>query len=120
MIVRTVCDEGIFDKQHEYYKIFREQISFKDESNRQVFYVDLKTHFEDHENIDSIAVYDWLLISGSIPYKNGFRGVTCNIITAEQQNEVSEDRAANFIRNARFIGDTVIFQTVNNNHRLLI
>lgn len=127
MIVRTLCDEGPFDQQYEYYKISREQISFEDELNRQVFYLDLKTHFEDDENIDSLGVYDWLLISASMPYQNGFRGITCNILTDVKQNKVSQNHRDNFVREAKFIGDTVLFgnsyeqvyQSVgSNDHRL--
>jgi len=107
MIVRTLCDEGTFDKQHEYYRISREQISFQDETGRQIFFLDLKTAFEDNSNLDLIGVYDHLFISGTFPFANNFP-VNFNIITGIHQNTVSAEHRNDFLQEAIFIGDTIL------------
>ncbi|MEM1323697.1 MAG: hypothetical protein AAGG75_25780 [Bacteroidota bacterium] len=62
MNVRTLCDEGTFDKQEQYYDIQIEQVTFFDSSGTQIFYVNLVTQFEDADDLDSIAVYDFFYL----------------------------------------------------------
>lgn len=106
MIVRTPCDEGFLDKQHLYYDTQREQVVYFDSSGNQIFYIDLTTQFEDANDIDDIAVYDFLLVDTSL--KGNFNG-RIEIITEERQNTVSEFHKNEFWNQSVFLGDTTVF-----------
>ncbi len=112
MIVRTLCEEGIIDSQHEYYKTLNQQISFKDSSERRIIALELVTHFEDADDIDSIAVYDVIGVRGNLFNGDEFIARTsCNIITSIHQNSISDEHRNIFEEEASFIGDTILFGT---------
>jgi hypothetical protein len=106
MIVGTLCDEGTFDKQYQYYETQRDQVAYFDDLGKQIFYVNLTTQFEDKDEIDSIAIYDFLTVTSGI---NGENTGEIQIITAERQNHVSEFHKNEFWNVSDFIGDTLIF-----------
>ena len=103
--VKTTCDEGLINKQHLYYRIQREEVAFCDEFNNQLFYTDLTTLFEDNKNLDSIAIYDFLLVDSGI---NGEFNGQIKIITKERQNYVSSYHK-DIWHCSEFIGDTIIY-----------
>ncbi len=106
MTVRTICDEGTFSKQYQYYETQREQIVFFDALGNQIFYVDLTTQFEDAGDLDSLAIYDFLMIDSGID--GNFNG-RIEIITEERQNQVSSSHRNEFWNQSDFLGDTTIY-----------
>ncbi len=106
ILVRTICDEGVFDKQHQYYDTQREQIAFFDTLGKQIFYAQLITQFEDADDLDSIAIYDFLTVDSSI---NGHFNGRIEIITEERQNHVTDFHRNEFLNQSDFVGDTILY-----------
>ena len=106
MRVRTICDDGTFDKQFQYYEIQRYQIAYFDSLDKQIFYTDLTTHFEDADDLDSIAIYDFLRVSSVI---DGSPNGEIEILTDERQNHLSVFYRNEMLRESDFLGDTIIY-----------
>lgn len=107
MTVRELCDAGFLDKSTMFFNTEREQVAFFDSLGRQIFYADLLTAFEDHEDLDSIAIYDQLYLTGTID-SNSIGEI--RIITEERQNQISDEHRNNSqISQTRLIGDTILY-----------
>ena len=107
MIVRTICEEGFLDRTEMFFNIEREQTAYFDSTGQQVFYTDLLTTFEDNSNVDSIAIYDYLYVSGVLA---GNSLGEIRIITDQRQNQVSETHRIDFFDHSRLIGDTTLYE----------
>lgn len=106
LIVRELCEEGMFDQQYEYYDSQREQIAYFDSIGNQIFYMDLFTHFEDAADLDSIAIFDYLLVNTAL--KGSFNG-QIDIVATERQNQVSDRFKNEVLNHSTFLGDTTLY-----------
>jgi hypothetical protein len=109
-ILRTLCRGDVelltFDDQEEYYESQYEEIVFYDQSGNQIFYIRLTISFEEADQTDSVAIYDYLTVNPSVEGKSF---ISLRIITSERQNSVSATWQDMVLNNTRFIGDTVLF-----------
>ena len=103
--VVILCDNGLFDRSHEYYWTEKETIVFNDPSGRSVFQLELLNQFEDERSDNTIAVYDQLSISTS--YYTG-PNASIQIVTDDQLGEVSDEHKNAVQSKSPYIGDTIL------------
>lgn len=104
-IARTICNNGLFDTQHEYYNSQREQIVFNDSFGNQIFYLDLLTHIINEENTNINVIYDFLLVDSG--FDGNFNG-QIRIVTKERENQLTSLQRENLFL-SEFIGDTILY-----------
>jgi hypothetical protein len=109
LVVNTLCsgnfDKLNFDDQEEFYQTQNQQVVFYDESDNQIFYIDINTLFETNQSA-SVAIYDLLTVHPSV---NGATFGNLNIITSERQHEISPSFKEVVLNDSRFIGDTLLY-----------
>lgn len=119
LTVATLCDEGIFDNQHQTFDTQIRHFELGDENDSLRLNISLQTlanpflHVADpefsHLTVDSIHILDMMFLNGNI-LKNGSvdRSFNLNIKTDDQQLPSN----SSFLLQAQtgeFIGDTILF-----------
>jgi hypothetical protein len=113
-ITKSLCLNGLFDSQYEYYKSQSEEIVFTDSYGNQIFWINLSTDVLNDENTNENNIYDLISVNLGVYNSNSNTeqlGGELRIITREIQGQLNQNQMqdSQVRANTIFIGDTILY-----------